>query len=53
VLLDAGRVQVAASPASPAFTAAAERTYGVSLLPGDRLGFRRSVTPAGAHGDGS
>ena len=40
VLLDAGRVQAHGPPTATSFVAAAEQTYGVSLLPGDRLGFR-------------
>lgn len=45
VLLDAGRPQIVAAPQAPEFLAAAEHTYGVSLVPGDRLGFR-TRTPA-------
>jgi iron complex transport system ATP-binding protein len=40
VLLDGGRRRAAGSPADPAFVSAAELTYGVSLVPADRLGFR-------------
>lgn len=40
LLLDAGRVQAWGPPAAAAFGAAAERTYGVSLVPHGRLGFR-------------
>jgi iron complex transport system ATP-binding protein len=43
LLLDAGRVQAAGSPVDPAFVGAAERTYGVALVPADRLGFRLSA----------
>jgi iron complex transport system ATP-binding protein len=42
VLLDEGRLQASGAPAAPAFVSAAERTYGVSLVPADRLGFRLS-----------
>lgn len=49
-LLDAGRVRFAGSPAAPAYREAAERTYGVALVPRDRLGFR-ALTP-GAPGRG-
>ncbi|HKO91610.1 MAG TPA: ABC transporter ATP-binding protein [Polyangiaceae bacterium] len=40
VLLDAGRVQAHGPPTATSFLAAAEQTYGVTLVPGDRLGFR-------------
>ena len=40
VLLDAGRAQASGSPRADGFAAAAERTYGVSLVPAQRLGFR-------------
>ena len=50
LLLDAGRVQAWGPPAAAPFAAAAERTYGVSLVPHGRLGFRlpRSSSPEGA-----
>src|SRR5690606_9541685 len=48
LLLDAGRAQAFAPPTLPAFAAAAERTYGVSLVPRGRLGFR--LPGAGARG---
>lgn len=48
LLLDAGRPQIVAPPRAPEFLTAAEQTYGVSLVPGDRLGFR--ARPAGATG---
>ena len=46
VLLDSGRVRAHGPPTAPSFVAAAEQTYGVRLVPGDRLGFRtrESVT---------
>jgi iron complex transport system ATP-binding protein len=47
VLLDAGRVQAAAPPEDAAFVSAAERVYGVSLVPADRLGFRLRATAPG------
>jgi iron complex transport system ATP-binding protein len=40
LLLEAGRARVAGSPTSPDFVTAAEQTYSVTLVPGDRLGFR-------------
>ena len=40
VLLDAGRVQAHGPPGAASFVSAAEQTYGVSFVPGDRLGFR-------------
>ena len=40
LLLDAGRVQAWGPPAEAAFAEAAERTYGVALVPNGRLGFR-------------
>ncbi len=40
VLLDAGRAQIVAAPQAQEFLVAAEQTYGVRLIPGDRLGFR-------------
>jgi iron complex transport system ATP-binding protein len=40
LLLDAGRVQAWGPPAEAAFSEAAERTYGVALVPKGRLGFR-------------
>jgi iron complex transport system ATP-binding protein len=39
-LLAAGRVGFAGSPAAQGFREAAERTYGVALVPAGRLGFR-------------
>jgi iron complex transport system ATP-binding protein len=54
LLLDAGRVQAAGAPGAAAFVSAAERTYGVSLVPADRLGFRlhpRSTGGASAGGE--
>jgi iron complex transport system ATP-binding protein len=48
LLLDAGRVQAAGSPRDPAFVRAAESTYGVSLVPADRLGFRLGGSGTGA-----
>jgi iron complex transport system ATP-binding protein len=47
LLLATGRAQAAGSPAEPAFVAAAERTYGVALVPADRLGFRLRPSPGG------
>jgi iron complex transport system ATP-binding protein len=48
VLLDGGRRQVSGSPSDPAFASAAEHTYGVALVPADRLGFRlRPLAGAG------
>lgn len=40
LLLDAGRPQLVAAPHAQAFLAAAEQTYGVRLVPADRIGFR-------------
>ena len=51
VLLDAGCARAAGAPRAASFIAAAERTYGVSLVPADRLGFRlRPGEPGGEHG---
>jgi iron complex transport system ATP-binding protein len=41
VLLDAGRPRLVAAPHAPEFSRAAEETYGVRLVPADRLGFRK------------
>jgi iron complex transport system ATP-binding protein len=49
LLLEAGQARVAGSPTSTDFMAAAEQTYGVTLVPGDRLGFR-ARRPADAGG---
>ena len=49
VLLDGGRVRAVGSPRDGAFVEAAERTYGVSLLPAHRLGFR--LPRAGSGGE--
>jgi ABC-type cobalamin/Fe3+-siderophores transport system ATPase subunit len=46
VLLDRGRVQASGAPLEQGFAASAERTFGVGLVPRDRLGFR--LPPAGA-----
>jgi iron complex transport system ATP-binding protein len=46
VLLDRGRVQASGAPLDASFAAAAERTYGVGLVPRDRLGFRLSGAEA-------
>jgi iron complex transport system ATP-binding protein len=43
LLLDAGRPQIVADPHAQTFLAAAEQTYGVRLVPADRIGFRASV----------
>jgi iron complex transport system ATP-binding protein len=43
LLLDAGRPQIVAAPHAQMFLAAAERTYGVRLVPADRIGFRACV----------
>lgn len=40
LLLELGRAQAAGDPRGAAFVAAAQHTYGVSLIEGDRLGFR-------------
>jgi iron complex transport system ATP-binding protein len=48
LLLDAGRARAVGSPGEPAFVSAAERTYGVSLVPHDRLGFRLPARPTAA-----
>jgi iron complex transport system ATP-binding protein len=48
LLLDAGRGRAAGPPGEPAFVSAAERTYGVSLVPHDRLGFRLPAHAADA-----
>jgi iron complex transport system ATP-binding protein len=45
VLMDRGRVQAAGSPCESGFSSAAEETYGVSLLPGQRMGFRLRAGP--------
>jgi iron complex transport system ATP-binding protein len=47
VLLDAGRTQCVAPPHAREFMSAAEHTYGVRLLPADRLGFRLSASQPG------
>jgi iron complex transport system ATP-binding protein len=48
LLLEAGRARADGAPSSPEFVAAAEQTYGVALVPADRLGFRvRSAPRAG------
>lgn len=41
ILLDAGRSRIVAAPQSQEFASAAEETYGVHLVPRDRLGFRK------------
>jgi len=46
LLLDAGRARATGSPSSPEFVAAAEQTYGVLLVPADRLGFRARSAPS-------
>lgn len=46
LLLDAGRVKAFGSPSASPFVQAAELTYGVSLVPGDRLGFRLQAADA-------
>lgn len=50
LLLDAGRAQALGAPGEATFISAAEHTYGVSLVPHDRLGFRLPARPAGAAG---
>ena len=45
LLLDAGRTQAWGPPREAAFAAAAERTYGVALVPRGRLGFRLREPP--------
>jgi ABC-type cobalamin/Fe3+-siderophores transport system ATPase subunit len=40
LLLDGGRARAAGSPRASAFVEAAEATYGVTLVPAERLGFR-------------
>jgi len=55
LLLDAGRARAAGSPRADVFVEAAEHTYGVTLVPSQRLGFRlpaggRSSEPG--HGNG-
>jgi len=47
VLLEAGQVSAVGSPRAEAFVAAAERAYGVALVPADRLGFRLPVAGRG------
>jgi iron complex transport system ATP-binding protein len=47
LLLDAGRPRALGSPGSAEFLAAAEQTYGVALVPGDRLGFRARTSAGG------
>jgi iron complex transport system ATP-binding protein len=47
LLLEAGRARAAGCASSPEFVAAAEQTYGVALVPADRLGFRRSALRTG------
>jgi iron complex transport system ATP-binding protein len=46
LLLDGGRVQAWGPPAEAAFAEAAQRTYGVALVPNGRLGFRLQGAPA-------
>lgn len=46
LLLDAGRTRAWGPPAEAAFADAAQRTYGVALVPNGRLGFRLPGTPA-------
>lgn len=41
VLLGAGRVRSSGAPGEASFLDAAENTYDVSIVPGDRIGFRR------------
>jgi iron complex transport system ATP-binding protein len=48
LLLDAGRVRAWGPPAQAAFVEAAERTYGVALVPHGRLGFRLPSAPEAA-----
>jgi len=48
LLLDAGRTQSWGPPVEAAFGAAAERTYGVTLVPRGRLGFRLPSAHDGA-----
>lgn len=49
LLLDAGRPRIVAAPQAQEFLAAAEQTYGVQLVPADRLGFRLLASvPTGA-----
>jgi iron complex transport system ATP-binding protein len=48
LLLDAGRVQAWGPPAEAAFAEAAQRTYGVALVPHGRLGFRLPAAPEAA-----
>jgi iron complex transport system ATP-binding protein len=49
VLLDAGRAQIVAAPHAREFLAMAEQTYGVRLVPADRIGFRaRTPVPGEA-----
>jgi iron complex transport system ATP-binding protein len=45
LLLDAGRMQAWGPPAEAAFAEAAQRTYGVALVPHGRLGFRLPGVP--------
>jgi ABC-type cobalamin/Fe3+-siderophores transport system ATPase subunit len=45
LLLDQGRVRGRGAPAASQFLQAAESTYGVTLVTGDRLGFRLRPSP--------
>lgn len=47
LLLDEGRTQIVAAPHDQAFLTAAEQTYGVRLVPADRVGFRARVADPG------
>ena len=48
LLLEAGRARISGCPTSPDFVAAAEQMYGVTFVPGDRLGFRARAPHRGA-----
>jgi iron complex transport system ATP-binding protein len=53
VLLDGGRALATGSPRADVFVEAAERTYGVSLVPAQRLGFRLPAAGRGGQPGGS
>jgi iron complex transport system ATP-binding protein len=43
LLIEKGRIVAEGRPSAEAFRTAAQHTYGVTLVPGDRLGFRLSA----------
>ena len=52
ILLDRGRVRAAGPPRAPAFVEAAESIYGVSIVPGARIGFEQQHTAPSGVPDG-